>query len=277
VDTSTATTAGQVHSYIKFDLAALPVGVTITAVTLNMVVPATGTDGTQQTVLVYTTDSGWNEGSLTWANRPALGSQVGSLPTVLDPDPPGTTTTPVSASLATSTVGGPGPLALALAYAGGATHSDGIDFFSKEGQAPGPCLSVTYTDTVVPPTAVPTQVPTTAPGDTPVPTIAPVATAVPRPGADMVAIPSWAVGGKVLAWTHVYYAALQGAAGVEELGPGTSIWVFGLDSTEQFYLAMLAGKKFWLPVGVVGPNYESPWFGRPLPTEIVDGTGALLK
>lgn len=136
-----ARTALTMHSYIKFDLSSLPAGVTISNATLRLQVEAGG-DGTQHQVLIHSTSSSWGETTITWANKPARGGQVGTLPAPLSPSDD------VSANIAASAFSGAGVYSFVLAYpdADLDVHSDGISFISREGDplGLGPCLDVTY-------------------------------------------------------------------------------------------------------------------------------------
>jgi len=240
------------HTFIRFTVSGIPAGATIDSAILRIQVRGlteteadSTSDGTAIPVQVTTTSTTWDELVMTYATQPACGGVVGSF----------TPTTP-SASYdvtITSAITGDNTYAFCLKLSD-ETSGDGVKFHSREtASGTGPQLIVTYTEGGVEPQ-----------------------TQVAKPGADMIPIPEWATGGKVLQWTPVYYAAVQGAAGGVDLAPGTSIWVYGLDQSGKFYMGMLAGEKFWLPVAVVGPNYESPWFGRPLPTQVVDGEGNAL-
>ncbi|NLG56004.1 MAG: DNRLRE domain-containing protein, partial [Rhodococcus sp.] len=142
VDSPNEDGLGEMQSYLKFDVT-IPAGATITSATLTLWVRPTGTNGTQHNVHVYSVSNDWTESGITWNNKPALGMDVGMLPTI--PAPNGTSF-PVSASIAAAAFSGPGTYAFALAYPPGETHSDGIDFQSKEGASPGPCLDITYTE-----------------------------------------------------------------------------------------------------------------------------------
>jgi hypothetical protein len=89
-------------------------------------------------------------------------------------------------------------------------------------------------------------------------------------GEDMVPIPSTAVVGAVVSDTELYATPdLNSSIGLS-LTAGKTVWVYGLDKSGQFYRIMLAGKFAWVPRGVMGPNYDAVWNGRPLPTDIVN-------
>lgn len=69
---------------------------------------------------------------------------------------------------------------------------------------------------------------------------------------------------------QAYYAPGQLAPGVF-LNPGT-YWVIGLDESEEFYQVLLSCQYLWVPVGVMQPNFDRVWQGRPLPTLIIGAT-----
>ncbi len=90
-----------------------------------------------------------------------------------------------------------------------------------------------------------------------------------KPGPDMVPIPEHAVVGLVLADTPVYARPEAGAATDTIIVADKTLWVFGVDSSGQYYQVMMAGKFFWLPVSAMGPNPDAVWNSRPLPTVVV--------
>lgn len=95
-----------------------------------------------------------------------------------------------------------------------------------------------------------------------------------QPGPDMVPIPEHAVVGLVLADTPVYARPEASAATDTIIVAGKTLWVFGVDSSGQFYQVMMAGKFFWLPVSAMGPNPDAVWNSRPLPTVEVTGVAS---
>ncbi|MBN2304151.1 MAG: hypothetical protein JXQ72_06735 [Anaerolineae bacterium] len=98
----------------------------------------------------------------------------------------------------------------------------------------------------------------------------PAANSEPVPGPDMVAIPDYAVVGAFTQSTVFYYAPRMDAASDVAIEAGTTLWVFGLDESGQFYQVLLSGKFFWVPVGTIGPNYDDVWNGAPLPANVVN-------
>ncbi len=92
----------------------------------------------------------------------------------------------------------------------------------------------------------------------------------PFPGPDMVAIPSTAVVGTFTAASPLYFAPNMGSTTDASMDAGQSLWVYGLDVSGQFYQVLLSGQTYWVPVGIIGPNYDDVWNGTPLPTTTVD-------
>jgi hypothetical protein len=95
------------------------------------------------------------------------------------------------------------------------------------------------------------------------------ANAEPRPGPDMIFLPAWAVVGTFTQTTLLYYYPAQDAVSHSTMDVGQSLWVLGLDETGAFYQVVLSGLYLWVPVGTIGPTYGDPWYGHPLPTEVV--------
>ncbi len=222
--------------YLKFDLSTLPAGASIQSATLYLQVYDAGTtDGTREDLYVHATGNAWTEGTIDWANQPGPGALLYVRTADIAPDE--LAAFPLSAGH----FSGPGVYSFVLKYpVENGAHSDGIDFKSKEAGA-APRLDITYT------------------------------VSASGPGPDMIPIPEHAVVGTLLRTTPVYYAPDPLAVGTIELETPMTLWVFGIDQSGEFYLAMLAGKTFWLPVDAVGPNYDEVWNGKPLPTTVVGG------
>jgi hypothetical protein len=87
----------------------------------------------------------------------------------------------------------------------------------------------------------------------------------------MVGYPAWAVVGSVNATVNAYWAPEDGAVAQDVvIESGKTLWVTGLDETGRFYQVVLSGRYFWLPVSVMGPNYDEVWNGTPLPMVVMD-------
>ncbi len=84
-------------------------------------------------------------------------------------------------------------------------------------------------------------------------------------------IPDTAVSGAFVTTTAIYAQPTQDA-GIPDvvMDAGKTVYVYGLDTSEQFYKVMLSGKFFWVPVDTIGPNFDEVWQGHPLPTVIVE-------
>jgi hypothetical protein len=79
-----------------------------------------------------------------------------------------------------------------------------------------------------------------------------------------------AVVGRVLSTTPAYWAPGKVAPGVT-INPfiTPTLWVLGVDESGEFYKVLLACQYLWLPVDTMGPNPDSVWQGRLLPTTVV--------
>jgi hypothetical protein len=89
------------------------------------------------------------------------------------------------------------------------------------------------------------------------------------PGPDMVPIPPYAVVGTFVTTTVALFAPDAAAVTEHEIQAGTSVWVYGMDESGQFYYVMMSGQFFWVPAATLGPNYDDVWQGAPLPTNVV--------
>jgi uncharacterized metal-binding protein len=52
--------------------------------------------------------------------------------------------------------------------------------------------------------------------------------------------------------------------------PRKTLWVVGMDADRELYQVVFACDLLWLPVEVMGPNFDRVWNGTPLPTRIVE-------
>jgi hypothetical protein len=89
------------------------------------------------------------------------------------------------------------------------------------------------------------------------------------PGPDTIDL-TGAVVGSVVTSTPAYFAPNAESATTTIIAAGKTLYVFGLDSSQQFYRVELGGAFFWLPVSTMGPNYDTVWNGTPLPTSVVN-------
>jgi hypothetical protein len=105
---------------------------------------------------------------------------------------------------------------------------------------------------------------TTDPVDPPVP-------AEPVPGCDAtITIPAQAVMGTFTENALLYWK--PGAATWPNLfvDAGKSYRVIGQDESGQFRQILLNCQYMWVETDTVGPNYDYPWNGQPLPTDVVE-------
>ena len=122
-------------AYLKFDLSAYA-GRTVQGATLQLRSAGSGSTGTQNVKLVA--DDSWTEAGITYSNRPALGTSLGTLgPTAIN--------TNYNVSLNAAAVNG--ELGQLLSLGMDASSSDGLDLNSKEaGSTAAPKLVLTLTN-----------------------------------------------------------------------------------------------------------------------------------
>ncbi|CAN7505305.1 Ig-like domain-containing protein [Arthrobacter sp. LjRoot78] len=121
----TSTTLGVDNSpvevtYVKFDLSAYA-GRTLESATLELRIAGNGSTGKQNVKLVA--DDSWTEGGITYNNRPALGTSVGTL---------GPTTTNTSYSVPLTVSALTGGLGQQLSLGLDSSSTDAVDINSKE-------------------------------------------------------------------------------------------------------------------------------------------------
>jgi hypothetical protein len=85
-----------------------------------------------------------------------------------------------------------------------------------------------------------------------------------------VIIPPQAAGGQFVANAPVYYAPESSAQTGIVIAAGKTYLVAGQDATGQFRKVLISCQWVWVPINTVGPNYEAPWYGAPLPTTVVN-------
>jgi hypothetical protein len=83
-------------------------------------------------------------------------------------------------------------------------------------------------------------------------------------------IPPQAVGGAFVANAPVYFAPQSDTPTGVMIEAGKTYLVAGQDATGQFRKVLISCTWVWVPADTVGPNYESPWNGAPLPTTVVN-------
>ena len=53
------------------------------------------------------------------------------------------------------------------------------------------------------------------------------------------------------------------------LKAGTNVRAIGVDASGMYTQILFACDFLWVPTAAIGPNYESPWNGAPLPTGVI--------
>lgn len=126
---------------------------------------------------------------------------------------------------------------------------------------PEPTTVTPEPTTVTPePTVVPTEIPTEEPTEEPTPEPTPV------PGCDaFVQIPASAVGGKMRVAAVAQWAPGKDTSPEVVLDAGKSVLVLQQDASGAYYQVLWQCQKLWVPFESVGPNYNYPWNGAPLP------------
>jgi hypothetical protein len=93
--------------------------------------------------------------------------------------------------------------------------------------------------------------------------------AEPVPGCDVsITVPSGSVGGTFVSDTAIYWA--PGEATAHTIEAGKNVLVTGLDASGMYYQFIYVCDYLWAPVNTLGPNYENPWNGAPLPAGVVE-------
>jgi hypothetical protein len=91
----------------------------------------------------------------------------------------------------------------------------------------------------------------------------------PVPGCDvMIPIPDTAVGATITADTPVYWK--PGEMSDETFPAGLTLRALGVDASGVYTKVLYVCGTYWVPTGAVGPNYDAPWNGAPLPTGVVN-------
>ncbi|MBI5957849.1 MAG: hypothetical protein HY866_03880 [Chloroflexi bacterium] len=92
--------------------------------------------------------------------------------------------------------------------------------------------------------------------------------AAPVPGCDVtIYIPPSAVGARITATTPVYWA--PGELSDEVFPAGLSLRAIGVDETGAYTKVLYVCGYYWVPTGVIGPNFDAVWNGAALPTDVV--------
>ncbi len=91
---------------------------------------------------------------------------------------------------------------------------------------------------------------------------------VPVPGCDaLITMPSNAVGAAITADTPVYWQ--PGSMSDETFPADLHVLALGVDESGAYTKVLYVCGTYWVPTSVIGPNYDSPWNGAALPTDVV--------
>lgn len=92
---------------------------------------------------------------------------------------------------------------------------------------------------------------------------------VPVPGCDaLITMPSNAVGATITADTPVYWT--PGSMSDETFPADLHLLALGVDESGAYTKVLYVCGTYWVPTSVIGPNYDAPWNGAPLPVDVVD-------
>lgn len=77
--------------------------------------------------------------------------------------------------------------------------------------------------------------------------------------------------GTFVAPAQAYWAPEEGKTVRPDLFfmPGETLWVFGMDSTRQYYKVIIDIVYLWVKADTIGPTYDETWEGMALPNVIV--------
>jgi hypothetical protein len=110
----------------------------------------------------------------------------------------------------------------------------------------------------------PARVTVSTPGDE-----EPVADVEDVAGCDvLVNIPDSAVGAAITTDTPVYWK--PGEVSNEVFPAGLTLRAIGVDESGMYTQVLYVCGFYWVPTSAIGPNYNAPWNGAPLPTVVVD-------
>ncbi len=82
-------------------------------------------------------------------------------------------------------------------------------------------------------------------------------------------LPATAVVGALVADAPLYAEPGVAVSPALTLAAGKTAWVLGLDASGQYYKILWVCDFLWVPASSMGPNYDSVWQGRPLPSGVV--------
>ncbi len=86
----------------------------------------------------------------------------------------------------------------------------------------------------------------------------------------MVNLPASAVVGAVVSDTRLFFEPGSAIEPELVLEAGKTAYVLGVDQTGAYYKIVWGCDYLWVPVGAMGPNPDSVWNSKPLPTGVVN-------
>ncbi|MFQ3567901.1 MAG: hypothetical protein SNJ59_12995 [Aggregatilineales bacterium] len=89
------------------------------------------------------------------------------------------------------------------------------------------------------------------------------------PSPPCVDIPTGSVVGRLTRTAQIFYAPAHLSPGLF-LDGGLAFWVVGFDQTGEYAKIVLACQYVWVEADAIGPNFDAPWFGAPLPDRVVE-------
>jgi hypothetical protein len=90
----------------------------------------------------------------------------------------------------------------------------------------------------------------------------------PTPQRPCLPVPTGSVVGRLTRTAQIFYAPGHVSPG-NVLPGGQTFWVVGFDETGEYAKLVLACQYVWVEADAIGPNFEEPWFGAPLPDRVV--------
>lgn len=82
-------------------------------------------------------------------------------------------------------------------------------------------------------------------------------------------IPAGSVVGRLTRTAQAFYEPGKQSPGLL-LEAGKAYWAIGYDATGDYVKIVLACQYLWVEADAIGPNFEEPWLGRPLPDRVVN-------
>mgnify|MGYP005836179249 CR=1 FL=1 len=82
-------------------------------------------------------------------------------------------------------------------------------------------------------------------------------------------IPADSVVGRLTRTAQIFYEPGNVSPGLF-LEAGKAFWVIGFDETREYAKIVLSCQHLWVEADAIGPNFDAPWFGAPLPDRVVN-------